>query len=125
MRALVVVYSCAAIALSGCKRSEEASVRETVATVTPTTLLSEAATLAAANKDKPGFPVDPSSLPSSFRAFSPVEIWRYDDAFNIVTSRHFQHRVGAFVQPLRYPEPKAIGNDRYVKIAPGIYYYES
>ena len=54
-----------------------------------------------------------------------METRRYDEAFLIVIRRHLQHRVGVLVQPVHYREPQNVGNARHVKIAPGIYYYES
>jgi hypothetical protein len=111
----------------GCRRDEEAYVRRTVNSVGATTLLADAARLASEHTAAadPTIPLDASLLPASFRAFAPVETLRYDRSFLIVTARSFQHRVGVFIQPFPHPEPKGVGNDRYVRIAPCIYFYES
>ena len=115
----------AAFALSGCKRNEEAYLRSIVASVGPAKLVSDAATLASQPDTNEGFPVPESSLPASFRAFAPVETLRYGQQYIIVTSRFLQHRVGVAVQPVDYPQPIAVGNDRYIRIAPGVYFHES
>ena len=111
--------------LAGCRRNEQNYVRQKVTSVGAATLLADAARLAAAHPDKQGYPVDPSILPASFLAFEPVETWRSDHSFLIVTARHLQHRTGIRVQPLSYPEPTSVGNDRHIKLAPGIYFYSS
>ena len=115
----------ALMALTGCKRNEEAFVRSIVSSVGSATLLGDAATLAAKPASKAGSPEPASSLPASFREFAPVETWRDGQQFTIVTARHLQHRVGVIIQPIDHPEPTSDGDIRYVRIAPGIYFYES
>src|SRR5688500_10449395 len=122
---LLIPFLLATAALVGCKRDEEAYVRRVVASVGAPTLVSDAAALASAPAGTPGHPEPPSSLPVSFRAFRPVETWRHDSQFVIVTARHMQHRVGIAVQPTNYPEPQSVGGSPYTRIAPDIYYYES
>jgi hypothetical protein len=113
------------MAFAGCKRNEETYVRSIVSSVGPSTLLADAATLAARPAPKDGSPEAAASLPASFRAFAPVETWRYGQQIVIVTARHLQHRVGVAIQPIGHPEPTSVGGSRYVRIAPGIYFYES
>jgi hypothetical protein len=113
------------LVIIGCKRNEESFVRSIVTSIGPATLLSDAAALAAQPAPKNGMPESVASLPASFRAFAPVETWRDGQQFLIVTARHLQHRVGVVIQPLSYPEPTNSGDSRYVRIAPGIYFYES
>ena len=115
----------ALMVLTGCKRNEEAFVRSIVTSIGPATLRSDATALAAQPAPKNGMPESAASLPISFRAFSPVETWRDGQQFLIVTARHLQHRVGVVIQPIGYPEPTSGGDSRYVRIAPGIYFYES
>jgi hypothetical protein len=123
MRALILIFL--TLLVAGCQRDEEAYIRRTVLSVGPTKLLADAARLASEHPDRQGFPVAPSILPASFSAFAPVETRRYDRSFLVVTARWQQHRVGVLVQPLDYPEPKSVGNDRHIKLAPGIYFYSS
>jgi hypothetical protein len=120
MRTLICVAFIAF--LTGCRRDEQAYVQRTVTSVGTTTLLAEAARLASDHPDKQGFPVDPSILPPSFRAFAPVETLRYDRSFFIVTARSLQHRIGVLVQPLDYPEPTNSPSATHTKLAPGIYF---
>ncbi len=120
MRSLICVAIFALLA--GCRRDEQAYVQRTVTSIGATTLLADAARLASSQPDEVGEPVDPKMLPASFRAFAPVETWRYGRSFFIVTARWFQHRVGVLVQPLDYPEPTNSPIATHTKLATGIYY---
>ena len=108
------------ITLTGCRSNKEANVRLIVSSVGAATLVSDAANLA-----RQPAPEDGSPESISFRAFNPIETWRYGQQFIIVTERHLQHRVGVAIQPIDHPEPTNIGGSRYVWIAPGIYFYEN
>ena len=122
---LLIPLLLAVITLTGCKRNEEAFVRSVVSSVGPAILLGDAAILASQPATKEGFPEPASVLPASFHAFAPIETWRYGQQIVIDTARHLQHRVGVVIQPVNHPEPTNGGGSRYVRIAPGIYFYES
>jgi len=125
---LITLFAIVAM-VCGCDSNNERvrrTIRETVNSVTPEAILRAASELDKryVDSDETLIPLD--TLPASFAAFEPVEVYySMSGSYTIVTDKWVSHRSGLRITAPREVIPASTRYETYEKLSGRIYLYQN